>query len=201
MSQPIRCNFGDNSCPNEWEAVFRPIDPRSGQQLSLGACSAHKGSVQTDLTNWLLQPMLRADAGFLSSPHMPPGTTFGSGGNVLRPGQQLNKGESLHSLSKKYHFTMQADGNLVLYYGDNHNPASMKPLWASNTAGRPASHVVMQTDSNLVVYSDDKQPHWACGTNGHGAPGAYAIMQEDGNLVVYDGKHNPIWATGTNGRS
>jgi len=70
-----------------------------------------------------------------------------------------------------------------------------RPLWASNTEGKPVTHVIMQADGNLVAYSADGIAYWATGTQGH--PGSRAVLQDDGNVVVYDAGNNALWASNT----
>ena len=88
-------------------------------------------------------------------------------------------------------YTMQGDGNLVVYDTNN------VPLWASNTGGNPGAQLVM-TNGNLVIYSPPKpMALWSSGTSNN--PGAYYAFQSDGNLVVYSANHAPLWASGTYG--
>ncbi len=51
-------------------------------------------------------------------------------------------------------FSMQGDGNLVLY-----NKST--PLWNSKTQGNPGAWLAMQDDGNLVVYRSDGVALWA----------------------------------------
>jgi hypothetical protein len=57
--------------------------------------------------------------------------------------------------------TMQTDGNLVMYV---HLTAFSKPIWASNTNGRPGT-LVLQDDGNLVIYASTGGVTWATNTN------------------------------------
>jgi hypothetical protein len=108
----------------------------------------------------------------------------------LLPGQGLRAGGSLTSPNGLLRFSMQGDGNLVLY--DWYN----QPLWASNTSGHSNIwDVVMQTDGNLVVYDAHNHPLWASNTSGK--PGATLSVQNDGNVVIYDTGNHPLWATNT----
>jgi hypothetical protein len=112
---------------------------------------------------------------------------------ILHPGQQLRPGQSLQSNNKLYTFTMQQDGNAVLY------DRNSKPLWSTNTEGlvKPRDFI-MQTDGNLVLYSTDGTAPWASNTSGN--PGAFFNIQDDGNLVVYragsqsETPNNALWA-------
>jgi hypothetical protein len=43
------------------------------------------------------------------------------------------------------------------------------PIWASNTAGSPGSHLVAQGDGNVVIYRPDGHAIWATNTVQHAA--------------------------------
>ena len=86
-------------------------------------------------------------------------------------------------------FTLQADGNLVLYGADG------KPIWATWTYGRAVSRLAMQGDGNLVLYDASGSPVWVTGTSGN--PGAFLALQEDGNVVLYDQGQKVLWSTAT----
>lgn len=107
--------------------------------------------------------------------------------NELLAGQSLKPNERLVSENGAYVFTLQLDGNLVLYTG-------AKALWASGTNGVAVKECIMQTDGNLVLYGYDGKAVWATGTNGN--PSSYLIVQNDGNVVIYH--PSPTWATNTN---
>lgn len=104
-----------------------------------------------------------------------------SSGEVIVPIQSLVSGDGRSTLR------LQADGNLVLYFGST-------PLWASGTGVGNTMLLGMQGDGNLVLYSPSFAPLWASGTAGY--PGAVAVLQNDCNLVIYSGS-TPLWATGT----
>lgn len=110
--------------------------------------------------------------------------------NRLQAYQQLSINDELPSNNGFLDLIMQADGNLVLY-----RTQFGWPLWASNTAGEPVTHVIMQPDGNLVAYSANSATHWATSTQGH--PGAWAVLQDDGNFVVYGADNNVLWASNT----
>src|SRR5262249_12537676 len=108
----------------------------------------------------------------------------------LEANQQLNIGDRITAPNGKTFLVQQGDGNLVLYRTDNG-----KPLWASNTWGKPVTHAIMQPDGNLVCYDNSGHAYWAAGTWGH--PGCDVVLQDDGNLVIYSPTRNPLWATNT----
>lgn len=103
-------------------------------------------------------------------------------------GQQvMYKGGELWSLDRRFRFTYQTDGNLVVYSPDG-------VLWASHTGGRASNALIMQNDGNLVLY-DNSTPVWWSGTPG-GVVSAHLVMQNDGNLVLYR-SNGTTWATNT----
>jgi murein DD-endopeptidase MepM/ murein hydrolase activator NlpD len=57
-------------------------------------------------------------------------------------------------------FSIQADGNIVLYNYQN------KAIWATMTNGNRGVQLVMQNDGNWVVYTNDGRAIWATMTNG-----------------------------------
>ena len=116
---------------------------------------------------------------------LPPGP---SGCGALQPGEGLAQGTAVTSCDGRFTFTLQTDGNLVLYQ------AGAGALWASGTNGTNTYALIMQGDGNLVLYSPYGAARWASGTDGHG--GATLAVQDDGNVVIYD-NGNPIWATNT----
>lgn len=109
--------------------------------------------------------------------------------DILAPGEQLVLQQHLTSADNRFRFVVQADGNLVVYFGPT-------PLWQSSTYGGQAMVLIMQGDGNLVLYGPGFSVIWNSGTNGY--PGARLVMQSDGNLVIYSGS-TPLWWTGTGG--
>jgi hypothetical protein len=108
----------------------------------------------------------------------------------LHPGQSLQSSNGLHT------FTLQTDGNVVLYNHQN------QPLWSTNTYGITPRDFFMQPDGNLVLYDTSGTPKWASNTGNN--PGAFLNVQDDGNLVVYragsqtETANNALWATASN---
>ena len=121
--------------------------------------------------------------------------------SYLQPGQSLQPGNSLSSPNGLYSLWMQTDGNVVLYNGQNDNPAQAR--WATHTGPGQftPSELIMQTDGNLVLYDTSNQARWASGTSGQ--IGAFLEVQNDGNVVIYSAESTTespdgaLWATGT----
>ncbi|MBS0656973.1 MAG: hypothetical protein JSR82_01840 [Verrucomicrobia bacterium] len=109
------------------------------------------------------------------------GFYYAGGSTVLTAGQALTRG--------RYYFTLQGDGNLVLYENG-------VPRWATGTNN--GAQLVMQTDGNLVLYTAGGSAAWATWTQGN--PGAQFVFQEDGNLVVYAGGWQTKWHSNTAGQ-
>jgi hypothetical protein len=119
----------------------------------------------------------------------------------LGSGQSLQPGHSLSSPNGLYSLWMQTDGNVVLYNGQNDNPAQAR--WATHTGPGQftPSELTMQGDGNLVLYDTSNQARWASGTSRQN--GAILEVQNDGNVVVYsadsttESPDGALWATGT----
>jgi hypothetical protein len=109
----------------------------------------------------------------------------------LNAGHYLPVGGELFSQNQFYRLVYQGDGNLVIYNKSN------RPLWASNTQGKPAWRTYMQNDGNFVVYKRRGAPVWASGRYGSQYYGSRIVMQNDGNLVIYDRYRRAIWASNT----
>lgn len=62
-------------------------------------------------------------------------------------------------------FSVQADGNMVLYQQN-------RPIWATNTSGNGV-FLALQTDGNLVVYNSNSRPLWATNTDGGRSSGEF----------------------------
>lgn len=109
-------------------------------------------------------------------------------GSELAPGERLVLQQSLVSTDGRFRFSLQADGNLAIWFGPG-------LLWTPNTFGSQAVQLIMQQDGNLVLYGPNYTVLWATGTQ---ATGSRLVMQNDGNLVIYNG-WTPVWASGTGG--
>jgi len=107
--------------------------------------------------------------------------------NVLSSGESISRDEPMMSADEQSVFTLQRDGNLVLY-------SNFVTAWNLGY-GTSATRVVMQADGNLVMYNDSNQAVWSSGTNGN--PGARLVLQTDGNMVIYSSTNVALWATYT----
>lgn len=119
------------------------------------------------------------------APEPQPEPPAGDCDSVLAPDEALYPNQSISSCNGLYSLWMQGDGNVALYEN-----ASGKPLWNSQTAGKPGEVVVMQTDGNFVLYGAGAAI-WHTGTNGH--DGAMLRVEEDGNVIIWSG-WTPIWS-------
>jgi hypothetical protein len=109
----------------------------------------------------------------------------------MNPGRILPTGGSVTSCDGRFTFTIQTDGNLVLYKN------GVGAIWATHLYG--SDHVLeMQTDGNLVIYNSARQPRWS--THTWGRNGALLRVQDDGNVVIYSHQGQVLWSTGTWGR-
>jgi hypothetical protein len=114
----------------------------------------------------------------------------------------LNVGDNLFSATRTFMFTMQSDGNLVLYALDDDTLAAdttrgkyTVALWESGTNGLGGTHCDMQDDGNCVVKNSANEPLWCSGTQNH--PGTFLRCQDDGNVVFYAPGGSVISATNT----
>lgn len=103
----------------------------------------------------------------------------------LPSGSNLAVGDGIVSASGNYRFTLQYDGNLVLYAGPQ------QPLWATMSFRPANAFLAMQQDGNLVLYSGSTAV-WASHTEGN--PGAWFVVQDDGNIVVYSRDGRGLWS-------
>jgi hypothetical protein len=76
----------------------------------------------------------------------------------------MSQGMALLSPSGQYMAKMQADGNFVVYNG---NQETGTPIWAANTGPVNFAYLKFQTDGNLVVYNSAGGALW--GSNAYGS--------------------------------
>ncbi|PAW95743.1 hypothetical protein CKK33_17900 [Mucilaginibacter sp. MD40] len=129
---------------------------------------------------------------------------------VYQPSNETQYPSSVY-FGSSYEFTIQGDGNLVLY-----NRSTGKSLWSSQTATGGAfkqinSYVILQGDGNLVIRQRDKNNNiveiWGTHTilcANQSLP--KLVLQSDGNIVeeyecAHRGNltHGFIGNTGTGG--
>ncbi|KAG6546783.1 hypothetical protein Mapa_011729 [Marchantia paleacea] len=116
---------------------------------------------------------------------------------------------------KNPYFTMQSDGNAVIYPDVNEHA-----VWATMCfCKKPGTHYLeVQADGNVVVYDDNRQPKWASNTwrlrsqcvprltSGESMYGGDSrestnrifrlLMHDDGSLQLFrKGHQGPIWAS------
>lgn len=124
-------------------------------------------------------------------------------GTTIPTGTIMNQSDFYKSPNGEYKFTMQEDGNLVLYHGGT-------ATWAANTAdseqknGDGGAKTILQSDGNLQVIDSKNNVLWesntAAGKNTPYYAGATVSVQNDGNVVIYETPANgdrKIWSTGT----
>ncbi|MCP9275188.1 LysM peptidoglycan-binding domain-containing protein [Mycolicibacterium arenosum] len=107
-------------------------------------------------------------------------------GDRLEEGQKLLVGNSLTSKNGAYTLTLQQDGNLVLYSGDD-------AVWSTKTDGQKVERAEVQEDGNFVLYTAEK-PVWASQTKGKKK--VLLVLQDDRNLVLYS-EEGPVWKSDT----
>lgn len=90
-------------------------------------------------------------------------------------------GDQMVSPNRRTVFTMQSDGNLVLYRDG-------VARWSTGTWGNPGARLVLQPDGNLVVYSAAGAPLWWTGTSYGPQPptdsGSTTVVVVDGGFRV-----------------
>lgn len=114
---------------------------------------------------------------------------------MLTPGQEISNGQ--------YLFTLQPDGNLVIYRTSN-----WQVLWSSKTNGKGGNYLYFQVDGNLVLYKNSNYTGvvWSSGkslTGGNLDGSTRFVFQGDGNLVMqFDGGTyiDVIGSTGSNNK-
>ena len=138
----------------------------------------------------------------------------------LKPGERLNRGDSLFSSLAGFRLHMRMNGNLVLYPIDDqemprdvkgvldHSPQALTlyntPIWLTGTnipleGFGTGSYCEMREDGDFVIYDGNLKPCFRTGTKGH--PGAFLRLQNDGNLVVYTPDLQVLWASKTAARA
>ena len=94
-------------------------------------------------------------------------------------------------------FTMQLDGNAVLY-------GAAGAVWSSETYGHPGAEVVLQDDCNLVVY-ENGAPLWSNNTRcPPRLPARFALRVAGGQIIAAENGGGSVvianrWAVGASG--
>ncbi len=117
---------------------------------------------------------------------------FPGGCGAIPSGYGLSPGQGISSCDGRFWFTLQTDGNLVLYQN------GVGALWHTYTFGQPTYGAYMQGDGNFVLYTGLPRALWYTSTAGQN--GAHLAVQNDGNVVIYNTAGAPVWYTGTGGR-
>jgi hypothetical protein len=128
-----------------------------------------------------------------------------TGIKLLGAGASLGTGESLVSPSGNARFTIQPDGNAVVYQVQA--DGTEKCLWATHThAGNPAAlgqgaSFVIQEDDNAVLYDKAGKPVWATNTVEKGVGRVTLALGDNGVLVLVDEADPPtaVWNSGPRG--
>ncbi|MHC2186731.1 hypothetical protein ACVLV4_002394 [Rathayibacter agropyri] len=98
-------------------------------------------------------------------------------------GYELSEGDKVTSSNGLFYFTMQADGNPVIYGSDGH-------VWWTAGLHSPHARFVAQMDGNVVVYSSDNSVIWS--TNTHGESKIFS-MADDGRVVLAPSQGPVVW--------
>jgi hypothetical protein len=128
-----------------------------------------------------------------------------SGIKLLGAGASLGLGESLVSPSGNARFTIQPDGNAVVYQVQP--DGTEKCMFATHThAGNPAAlgagaSFVIQEDDNCVLYDRAGKPVWATNTVEKGVGRVTLALGDNGVLVLVDEADPPtaVWNSGPRG--
>ena len=128
-----------------------------------------------------------------------------TGIKLLGAGASLRTGESLVSPSGNARFTVQPDGNAVVYQVQP--DGTEKCLFATHThAGNPAAlgqgaAFVIQEDDNAVLYDAAGKPVWATNTVEKGVGRVTLALGDNGVLVLVDEADPPtaVWNSGPRG--
>lgn len=126
----------------------------------------------------------------------------------------FEKDQKFYSADKRYFFTMQSDGNFVIYKFTQGR--RITAIWHTHTNGKAIERCVFQKDGNLVLYDYTGKAQWnawADQINRNEAelgflefpparkeypkvPEPILVMQNDGNLVIYKDNWVP-WSSDT----
>ncbi|OWA55135.1 hypothetical protein BV898_19522, partial [Hypsibius exemplaris] len=116
-------------------------------------------------------------------------------GSVLKSGQTLSAGQSLHSPRHNVQLKMENNGNLWLRRGCDGEVAWGILLGDVLTMDIP-SEVTMQADGNLALYNSKKVLVWDSGTTGKKFAGADLRFNNDGTLCIAKNGSRCLWTSG-----
>ena len=106
----------------------------------------------------------------------------------------LCQNEWIDSPNGRFRFTLNAQGNLQLLDGVNHDIL----LWQSGTNDPNNYRFFSWGDGNHWILNRDGGNKWQTGT--WDRPGARMLVQDDGNVTIYQGS-TLLWQTGTGGKT
>ena len=122
----------------------------------------------------------------------------------LNANEDFNESDILSSINNKYYFTLEYNGNLVIYKSKCFIKENR--IWSSCTNFSLNPHpfkLKLHSDGNLVLYDAKKQRVWSSNTahidnncsnnNGISYEHYYLVVQENGRLAIMNGKHDLIW--------
>lgn len=131
-------------------------------------------------------PATETDPPFTETETLSPTTEFPVSFTTLAPCGVISKeqclypGDSIFSCNGCFNFTLQVDGNLVIYK----NSVPSQAIWATATDNKGSTRLCMQKDNNFVLYKQDS-PLWASNTYLPSVTGfSYAKIQDNGQLIV-----------------
>jgi hypothetical protein len=151
--------------------------------VSDAECNTPCNAAPSQMCGGAWRNSIYAPGGSQPPPPPPPGP------DTLSADRSLFAGDSVQSSDRRFTFTYQGDGNLVLYQ------SGVGAIWSSGTAGTSVGRTTMQGDGNLVIYDGAGTPVWHTSTHGNG--GAYLKVQSDGNVVLYSAGGGVLWHTHT----
>jgi hypothetical protein len=101
----------------------------------------------------------------------------------LVPGDSLLPGQSLYSPDGETRFTLEHDGNMVVYV------KGRKDICDTGTHGDPKC-LILEKDGWLILYDVADHRIWSRGPGGD-----HLSVQDNSHVVLYTAKNKPIWGT------
>ncbi|RJQ34965.1 hypothetical protein C4568_01810 [Candidatus Parcubacteria bacterium] len=122
---------------------------------------------------------------------------------TLGSGQSMRPGQSIKSCNGRFQLSFQSDGNVVLYEGSTALWSTQtNTMTAEIFTMQPDGNLVLYarapySNQNAIWASGSVPPTGKRGGGSYGAP-AKLVVQNDGNLVVYRLSDNHVyWSSGT----